>query len=245
MQAAPPRFAKIENGTTCSSGTLPNSERFPAIRAARYWLLDDTYVDLAVPYEKIGVPFEKIFTARNSPLSDDEKTKVIAELSKCEPAIRARNLDMLELVLHICGRCDVPPPVWLLPHVLEVLNRLLRLDPRTRQKRRQREIHQIRWAAVHHLRASRRLTWEAAYEAAHRELYRTRARGSEETIRASYIWMNRHPMIKSMRQNGLPGEVDDFAREQYENRRAASERIISLELRDGKKPKYRPSKHGC
>jgi len=78
-------------------------------------------------------------------------------------------------------------------------------------KKMQREIHQIRWAAVHHLRASRRLSWDAAYEAANKELYRTRARGSEETIRASYKWMNRHPFIKSMRQYGLAEEIDAFA----------------------------------
>jgi hypothetical protein len=208
-----------------------DSERPPAIRAARYWLLNDTYVDLAVPYEKIGVPFEKISAGRTSPLSDDEKAKVIAELSKCEAAIRARNVDMLELVLDICSRCDIPAPVWLLPHVLEALNRF---NPRTRQKRMQREIHQIRWAAVHHLRASRGLTWEAAYEAARRELSRTRARGSEETIRRSYQWMNRHALIKSMRQLGPAGEIDDFAREQYENRQATSERLISLESRHKK-----------
>jgi hypothetical protein len=183
-------------------------------------------VDLVVPYEKIGVPFS---AGRASPLSDDEKAKVIRELSKCEPAIRARNLDMLELVVDICNRCDIPPPVWLLPHVLEALNRLLRLKPRTRQKRMQREMHQIRWATVHHLRASQRLTWEAAYAAAHRELSHTRARGSEETIRASYKWMNRHAFIKSMRQRGSTEEIDDFAREQYENRHATSERLISLD----------------
>jgi hypothetical protein len=101
----------------------------------------------------------------------------------------------------------------------------------------QREIHQIRWAAVHHLRASRRLSWDAAYEAANKELYRTRARGSEETIRASYKWMNRHPFIKSMRQYGLAGEIDAFAREQYENKQATSERLISLGSRHTTKPK--------
>jgi AcrR family transcriptional regulator len=205
------------------------SERSPAVRPARYWLLNDTYVDLALPYEKIGVPFEKSSAGRASPLSNDEKAKVIAELSKCEASIRGRNLDMLELVLEICNRCDIPAPVWLLPHVLEVLNRF---NPRMRQKRMQLEVDQIRWAAVHHLRASRKLTWEDAYEAAHQELSRTRARGSEETIRASYQRMNRHPLIKSMREDGLAGEIDDFAREQYENRQATSERLISLEFQN-------------
>src|SRR6266481_9190561 len=208
-----------------------SAEDSPAIRATRYWLRNDTYIDLAVPYEKIGVPFEKISAQRASLLSDDEKTKLITELSKCEPAIRAGSLDMLELALEICNRCDVPPPVWLLPHVLEAINKLLCFNSRTRQKRMQREIHQIRWATVHHLRASRGLTWDAAYETAYGELYRTRARGREETIRASYKWMNRHPFIKSIRQYGYAGEVDDFAREQYENRQATSERLISLESR--------------
>jgi hypothetical protein len=32
-----------------------------------------------------------------------------------------------------------------------------------------------------------------------------------------------------MRRDGLPGEVDAFAREQYDNRQAESERLISLE----------------
>jgi hypothetical protein len=218
--------SKIERGTTGSSGTLTNTDFSPAIRATRYWLQNDTYVDLAVPYEKIGVPFDSAGPALA--LTDDEKTRVIVELSKCEPAIRAGNLDLLELALEICSRCQLEAPLWLLSHALEAIKRLLQLNPRTRQKRMQREIHQIRWAAVHHLRANRRLTWDAAYEAANKELYRTRARGSEETIRASYKWMNRHPFIKSMRQYGLAGEVDAFAREQYENRQAISERLISL-----------------
>jgi hypothetical protein len=101
----------------------------------------------------------------------------------------------------------------------------------------QREVHQLRWAVVHHLRASRKLTWDAAYEAANEELYHTRARGSEETIRASYKWMNRHPILKSMRQHGLAGEIDSFAREQYENRQATSKRLILLGSRDTTKPK--------
>jgi hypothetical protein len=233
----PSRQSRIKGGITCSSDTLINIERAPAIKTTRYWLRNDTYVDLAVPYEKIGVPFDS--AGRASALTDDEKTKVIVELSKCERAIRAGNLHMLELALEICNRCQIAAPVWLLPHALEAINRLLSLHPRTRQNRMQREINQLRWAAVHHLRASRGLTWDAAYEAARRELYHTRARGSEETIRASYKWMNLHPFIKSMRQYGLAAELDVFAREQYENRQAISERLISLESRHTTKPKRR------
>jgi hypothetical protein len=179
-----------------------------------------------VPYAKIGVPFDSAGLA--SALTPDEKTKLIVELSKCEPAIRAGNLDLLELVLEICRRCQLSAPIWLLPHVLEAISRLLKLNPRSRQKRLQREIHQMRWAAVHHLRTSQRLTWEAAYEAAKTQLYHTRGRGSEETIRASYKWMNRHPFIKSMRQHGLAAEIDAFAREQFETRHTISERLILL-----------------
>jgi hypothetical protein len=192
-----------------------------------------------VPCEKIGVPFDS--AGHVSTLSDDERTKVTVELSRCEPAIRAGNLDMLELVLEICNRCQIAAPVWLLPQALEAVNRVLGFNPRTRQKRIQREVHQIRWAAVHHLRTSRSLTWDAAYEAASRELRHTRVRGSEETIRASYKWMNRHPFIKSMRQYGLAEEVEAFAREQYESRQAISERLISLESRHTTRPKRRPS----
>ena len=236
-QPRPSGSAKIESGPTCRPETLANP--FPAVRKVRYWLLNDTYVDLAVPFEKIGVPFEKSSTGRTLPLSDNEKTQVISELSRCETAIRAGNLDLLELALEICNRCKVAPPVWILPPVIEAINKLLRINPRTRQKRMQREIHQIRWATVHHLHASQKLTWEAAYEAARRDLNHTRARGSEETIRASYKLMNHHPFIKSARQRVVPGELDDFAREQYENRHAISNRLISLEARDATKPKRR------
>jgi hypothetical protein len=213
-----------------------NANRSPVVYPTRYWLQNETYVDLAVPYAKIGVPFDSAGAA--STLTDNEKTKVIIELSNCEPAIRAGNLDLLELVLEICRRCQVPAPVWLLPHAIEAINKLLQLNSRTRQKRLQREIHQMRWAAVHHLRTSQRMTWEAAYEAANQQLYRTRGRGSEETIRASYKWMNRHPFIKSMRQRGLAGEIDAFASEQHENRHAISQRLISLSSR------YRTPKRG-
>jgi hypothetical protein len=207
-------------------GTAVNADLSPAARATRYWLRNDTYVDLAIPYDKIGVPFG---SGHAAVLTDDEKTRVIVELRKCEPVIRAGNLHVLELALEICNRCQLPAPIWLLPYTLEVINRLLKLGPRKLKYAWQREIHQIRWAAVHHLRTSQGLTWEAAYEAAYKELYHTRARGSIETIRSSYKWMNQHPVIKSMRRDGLPGEVDAFAHEQYDNRQAESERLISLE----------------
>jgi hypothetical protein len=164
-----------------------------------------------VPYEKIGVPFDSAGPALA--LTDDEKTRVISELSKCEPAIRAGNLDLLELALEICSRCQLEAPVWLLPHALEAIKRLLQLNPRTRQKRMQREIHQIRWAAVHHLRANRKLTWDAAYEAANKELYRTRARGSEETIRASYaVYYARFYVTNGGLVSYGPDYVDQYRR---------------------------------
>jgi hypothetical protein len=181
---------------------------------------------LEVPHEKIGVPFDS--AGLPAALTDDEKTKIITELSKCEPAIRGGDLHLLELTLEICRRCQVPAPVWLLQHAIEAINSLLKLSRRTRQQMMQREIHQMRWAAVHHLRASRGLTWEQAYVAATEDLHDTLGRGSEETIRASYKWMNLHLFIKSMRKCGLTGEVDAFAREQYENRHATSRRLISL-----------------
>src|SRR6516165_5227569 len=67
-----------------------NTDRSPAARATRYWLRNDTYVDLAVPYQKIGVPFDP--TRPASALTNDEKAKLIAELSKHEPHIRKGNL---------------------------------------------------------------------------------------------------------------------------------------------------------
>jgi hypothetical protein len=176
------------------------------------------------------VPFDP--DERPSALTQDEKQRVLVELSKCEADICAGNLELLELALEICNRCMIEAPVWLLPHATQAINRLIKLSPRARQKMMQREIHQIRWATVHHLRVSQGLTWEAAYEAAAKELHRTQARGSEETVRASYQWMNRHPFIKSMRQHGLVGEIDAFAREQYEKRHVTSERLAGLALRD-------------
>jgi hypothetical protein len=185
---------------------------------------------LAVPNEKIGVPFSS--AAPTSALTDDEKATVLAELRKCEPKISAGNLHVLEFTLEICRRCDLSTPAWVLPHALDAINTLLKLHPRTRNKMIQREIHQLRWATVHHLRHGLKLTWDAAYIEATKELYDTRAQGTEETIRASYKWMTRHPIIKSIRQHGMPGELDEFAREQYGKRQDISERLAGLELRD-------------
>jgi hypothetical protein len=210
---------------TGRSSASPDGDRSLAIRAIRFWLLNDTYIDLAVPHEKISAGL---------PLEDEEKTKVIAELAKCESAIHGGNLDMLELALKICKDCEIRPPEWLVPHIQKAINRLLRFNARSRRKKIQREIHQLRWAAVHYWRSGG-YTWDAAYEAACRDLRGTRGRGSEETIRASYKWMNRHPIINSIRKNGFVGEIDAFAREQYENRKAISERLVSIELRDNAK----------
>jgi hypothetical protein len=233
---------KNTNNTSAEAGSTTRSAATQGpltARRVRYWLLNGTRVELEVPHEKIGVPFDKIPDDRIATLTDSEKTNIVAELSKCEADIRAGNLDMLEMVVEICRRCALPLPGWVLPYVLLSINTLLRLNTRRRQAKMQREIHQIRWAAVHHLRVSQRLTWDDAYAAAYRDLNSTRARGREETIRASYKWMNRHPFTKALRQNG---DVDDFAREQYENRQAVSERLISIESRDRAKPKYRPEK---
>jgi hypothetical protein len=183
---------------------------------------------LAVPYQKIGVPFDP--TRPASALTNDEKAKLIAELSKHEPHIRKGNLHLLELTLELCQRCQVPAPVWLLPHAIEAINSLLKMRVRTREAMMQREIHQMRWATVLHLRVSGELTWKATYAKAKEELSHTCARGSEDTIQSSYKWMNLHPFIKSMRENGLAGEIDAFAREQFESRHATSIRLISLGL---------------
>jgi hypothetical protein len=229
-----------DTSAKADSTTRSAATREPATaRRVRYWLLNGTHVELEVPYKKIGVPFDKIPDDLIATLTDSEKTKIIAELSNCEAQIRAGNVDMLEMVVEICRRCALPLPGWVLPYVLSTINTLLRLNTRRRQAKVQREIQQIRWAAVHHLRLSQRLTWDDAYAAACRDLNSTRARGREETIRASYKWMNRHPFTKALRQNG---EVDDFAREQYKNRQSLSERLISIESRDRARPKYRPNK---
>ena len=230
LSVGPEALSNTESGPTRKPLISEESDRY-LVRRTRFWLRNDTYVDLSVPYEKIGVPFDSEHPGGQA-LTQDEKEQLITELSNCEPAIRAGNLDLLELALEICRRCQLAVPLCLLPHTLEAINLLLKLSPRTRQKMMQREIHQIRWATVHHLRITRRLTWEAAYEAATKELNHTRAEGSEETLRASYKWMNQHPFIKSMRQHGLVGEIDAFAREQYEKKQSTSERLRALEVRD-------------
>jgi hypothetical protein len=216
-----------------------STENRPTSGPVRYYLTDGSTILLDLPYEKIGVPFEKIPDGHSVSLTDSEKAKVTTELSKCETEIRAGNLEMLETTLELCNRCAVPLPAWLLPHLLEALSMLRRINSRTRQKYHQREVHQLRWAAVHHLRASQSLTWEDAYVAASQDLSRTHARGSAETMRKSYKWMNRHPYIKSLRdKDSLPGELDDFAREQYENRKVISERMSALQVRDRKRLAY-------
>jgi hypothetical protein len=216
-----------------------STENRPTSGPVRYYLTNGTTILLDLPYEKIGVPFEKIRDGHTVSLTDSQKAKVTAELSKCEAEIRSGNLEMLETTVEICSRCAVPLPGWLLPHLLEALSMLRRINSRTRQKYHQRELHQLRWAAVHHLRVSQSLTWEDAYAAASRDLSRTQARGSEETMRKSYKWMNRHPYIKALRdKDSLPGELDDFAREQYENRKAISERMSALQVCDRKRLAY-------
>jgi hypothetical protein len=115
----------------------------------RYFLVNGTTILLNLPYEKIGVPFEKIPDGQTIVLTDSEKAKVAVELSKCEADIRGGNLDMLEMAVEICDRCAVPLPEWLLPHILEALSMLRRIKTRSRQRYRQREVHQLRWAAVH------------------------------------------------------------------------------------------------
>ena len=133
------------NRTRAASQRRPNIRQTkkypPTARAVRYWLQNGTYVDLQVPYEQIATPFENDPAHRAVVLTDYEKAKLVAELSKCEAAIRAGSLDMLELAVEICNRCSLPLPGWLLPHIIEAINRLLRLNSRTRQERRQREIH--------------------------------------------------------------------------------------------------------
>jgi hypothetical protein len=214
---------------------MPTNDH-PITGPVRYFLTNGTTILLDLPYEKIGVPFEKITYGHTVSLTDSEKAKVTAELSKCETEILAGNLDMLETTVELCNRCAVPLPGWLLPHLLEALSTLRRINSRTRQKYHQRELHQLRWAAVHHLRVSQSLTWEDAYAAASGDLSHTQARGSEETMRKSYKWMNRHPYIKSLRdKDSLPGQLDDFAREQYENRKAISERMNALQVCDRKR----------
>jgi hypothetical protein len=212
------------------------TENHPASGPVRYFLNNGTTILLDLPYAKIGVPFTGDLTVS---LTDVEKAKVTTELSKCESEIRAGNLEMLETTVELCNRCAVPLPSWLLPHLLEALGMLRRVNARTRQKYNQRELHQLRWAAVHHLRVSRSLTWEDAYAAASRDLRRTQARGSEETMRDSYKWMNRHPYVKALRhEDSLPGELDEFARDQYENRQAISERMMALQARDRERLAY-------
>jgi hypothetical protein len=49
----------------------------PAAPPTRFWLRNNTYVDLAVPYQKIRVPFDP--DEDPSELTDDEKQTVVAE----------------------------------------------------------------------------------------------------------------------------------------------------------------------
>ena len=196
---------------------------------------DNTYVDLRLPHEKVGKLFEK--SSVPTALTDDDKERVLAEVSTLEPKIRAGSLHVLEVVLEVCNRCALPAPVWLLPYLLETINKLLCTQTQIRKNWLQREIHQVRWATVHHLRATEGLTWKEAWTRACTELTQTRFAGSEETMRLSYKWMIRHPFIASMRRDEQSEDIDEFAREQYENRYAISKRLIFLEERDLKRRK--------
>jgi hypothetical protein len=229
---SPGRRKAKEQSTPGSTQATAVASPYPTLRG---WLRDNTYVDLRLPFEKIGMLFEK--GSLPVALSNDEKEYVLAELSTCEPKIRAGNLHVLEVVLEVCNRCALPAPVWLLPYLLETINKLLCSRVGMRKNWLQREIHQVRWATVHHLRSTQGLPWEEAWARARKELAQTRAEGSEETMRASYKWMIRHPFIASMRRDGQSQDIDEFARGQYKNRHAISERLIFLEERDVKRRK--------
>jgi hypothetical protein len=214
-----------------------STDNNPAYGSVRYFLNSGTTIVLDLPYAKIGP--EKIADGQTVFLTEAEKAKLAAELSKCETEIRAGNLEMLQTTLELCNCCGVPLPGWLLPYLLEALCMLRRINSRTRQKYHQRELHQLRWAAVYHLRFSQSLTWEDAYTAASRDLRRTQARGSEETMRNSYKWMSRHPYVVALRRgDSLPGQLREFARNQYENRQAISERMSALQVRDRERLAY-------
>src|SRR5947208_16842115 len=84
-----------------------NGTEIPAPEAGsrvRYWLRNNTYVDLNIPFEVIGTPFDSSSAASTS-ISDDDRTRVLTDLKKkCEPLIRAGDLHVLALVLEICNR---------------------------------------------------------------------------------------------------------------------------------------------
>ena len=102
-----------------------------------------------------------------SKLNDFEKTEVTAELLKCEAAICAGNLDMLEMAVEICNRCAVPLPARIRREtkggLAEGLTSALRTHdwPSASQKRRLR-LHVTEWSS-----GAGRQQWHREHRLAH------------------------------------------------------------------------------
>jgi hypothetical protein len=140
---------------------------------------------------------------RRFPYLEDQE-----QLDNFELAYKRGELEIVSLALDLCVRRAVHPPKWICDGVADLAERHAR-DRKRRGRNgnwvaqeRQRRIHQVRWATVKHLKENcreRALTWDKAYEEASRVLRGTIARGSAETMSASYKRQCRDPMVMEIK----------------------------------------------
>lgn|SRR5262249_19491758 len=116
-------------------------------------------------------------------------------VAKCERKYRGGDLSALSGALWICQVGGIPPPKWIVSAVYGLVDEkenTKRSPGRTgnpKAKLKQAQIHEVRWAAVFHLRKNcpdRAPTWDAAYSEASQALRGSPAQGSAETMMASY-----------------------------------------------------------
>jgi hypothetical protein len=110
-----------------------------------------------------------------------------------ERAWMAGNTSAIAEAVATCWRFREPPPAWLWEAIDQFVDR--RTPNAEKRRRREMDIHMMRWIAVTELRErrfelpfgdDRGMTWEKCYAAVAEMLADTEAAGSEETIRASY-----------------------------------------------------------
>jgi hypothetical protein len=127
-------------------------------------------------------------------------------LAACEKAWRSGLLLAVADAVEICRLSRQPPPDWLAEAVaVTVTKRMTKFE---RRRRRQDMIHLVRWDAVTELRERRHellndprhdpdkpddrgMTWEKCYAAVSELLAGTEAAGADDTIKASYIYVQR------------------------------------------------------
>ncbi len=125
-----------------------------------------------------------------------------------------------------CAWCRVPPPKWIADAVTQLCYKQIEADRRPgrlgsyRARLRQHRVHLVRWATVRHLRDNcrhRARTWHDAYAEASRELRQTIARGSAESIAASYKSFSRAGFLQVAKKNDARG-LAEYARAYSEAR---------------------------